>query len=560
MSHSAAVIIPTTGRPTLRRAVQSVLDQTYPGVVVVVVVDGPQFGEGVLAAIDDMLPNPRIQILPLPQNTGANGYQGHRIYGSIPQLLNQDWIFYLDDDNWFEPEHVAECVEACVENGLSWCATLRSIYEPDGKFLCVDECESLAILPTWFNQDMHHVDTSCFCLSRAVAVQLSSHWHRPHLPADADPAKAVSPDAAIANALIQDAPRFALVAKPTVNYVLGSREITPSAEFFLRGNEVTRKRLGGKMPWEEWPAATDAAGWFSSAERWDQCRASIESFHRFHGTDDMAYYLLFLGNPNEVGSLDAPDYVRVLTWNDFEPIYRERLFAAGVLGGYVRPLLIRYMLERHDNAMAIDADMLTYTPFAEEILAHLEMGADAIVTPHRLSPPPRDGKRLAMEHFALFGNYNSGFTAFSNRPDAKNFVEWWLAISLDAPEQAPQSGRYAEQGWLRFVGDFVTNTLILRDPGINAAWWRIDSPDQVKFAEGRWTIDGHPLKLFHFSQIDFDDLESVTVHQERVRAAGDLLKLYREYRDTVKNRARSIVPETPSGIERAEERATVSEP
>ena len=90
-SSTAAVIIPTTGRPTLRRAVQSVLNQTYPDVVAVVVVDGPQFGEGVLAAIDDMLPNPRIQILPLPQNTGANGYQGHRIYGSIPQFLYRDW-------------------------------------------------------------------------------------------------------------------------------------------------------------------------------------------------------------------------------------------------------------------------------------------------------------------------------------------------------------------------------------------------------------------------------------------------------------------------------------
>lgn len=559
-TQTAAVIIPTTGRPTLRRAVQSVTDQTHADTVAVVVVDGPRFAQGVIEAIGDMLPHPRIQLVPLPQNTGANGYQGHRIYGSVPQLLNQDWIFYLDDDNWFEPDHVAECVGACVEHGLSWCATMRNVFTEDGEFLCVDECESLAVVPTWFNSGMHHLDTSCYCLSREVAVQLSMHWHRPHLPHDVDPAKAVSPDAAICNVLRQDAPRFALIARPTVNYVLGSRDITPKPEFFLHGNAVMKTRFGGKLPWQEWPARPEAVGWFSTAERLDQCLVSIDSFQRYHGTEDLAYYLFFLGDPSEVASLAVPEFVRVLTWHDFEPVYRERLFAGGVFGGYVRPLLTWWMQQRHERAIVLDADMRAYAPFADEIFGHLEMGADAIVTPHRLKPVARDGKRLAMEHFALFGNYNSGFTAFSNRPDAVAFVAWWLAISLDAPEQAPQAGRYAEQGWLRFVGDFVENTLILRDPGMNAAWWRIDSADQVAFAEGRWTVDGAPLKLFHFSQIDFDDLGSITVHQERVRGSGDLLNLYECYAEEVKNRPRSIVPGVTPGIEHADADARTSTP
>lgn len=547
---TAAVIIPTTGRPTLRRAVQSVIDQTHPHVMAIVVVDGPQFGPDVLKAMEGVIPNPRVQIMPLPQNTGAGGYQGHRIYGSVPQLLNQDWILYLDDDNWYEPEHVAECVAACAENDLDWCGSLRNVFDAEGKFLCVDECESLVQWPTWFNRNMHHCDTSCYCLSREVAVQLSQHWHRPHLPNDVDPAKAVSPDAAICMVLRQDAPRFALVAKPTVNYTLGSREITPSAGFFLKGNEITRKRFGGRLPWEEWPTTPKAVGWTSSAERWNQCLVSIETFHRFHGTEDLAYYLLFMGDPSEIASLDIPPYLRVLTWDDFDSVYRERLWCGEIMAGYPRCMLAQWIQRRHERIMILDADMMTYAPFARNIFdAILFDQRDVVVTPHRLRPVPRDGKRLSMEHFALFGNYNAGFVAFSDRPQAVEFVDWWLDISVEAREQSPAQGRYAEQGWLRFAGDLVDNVLILRDPGVNAAWWRIDSPDQVKFVEGRWTIDDQPLKLFHFSQIDFDDVESVTRHQDRLQATGDLLRLYQEYRACVLPVVPSIASEhTPGAV------------
>lgn len=248
-AQTAAVIIPTTGRTTLRRAVRSVMEQTFAGVVAVVVVDGPQYGPDVLRALDGMIPNGRIQLMPLPQNTGFGGYQGHRIYGAVPQLANQDWIFYLDDDNWYEPEHVTECVGACVENGLAWCAAMRRIVDADGREVCVDRCESLGIVPTWYNETVYHVDTNCFCLSREVAIQLSQHWHRPHAPSKADPANYVPPDTAICMMLRQDAPRYALIAKPTVNYRIGSRPITPNREFFEKGNAATLRRHGGHVPW-----------------------------------------------------------------------------------------------------------------------------------------------------------------------------------------------------------------------------------------------------------------------------------------------------------------------
>lgn len=553
-TQTAAVIIPTTGRETLRQAVASVLAQTWPDVVAVVVVDGPQFGPDVLKALDGMLPHPRIQLMPMPQNTGDGGYKGHRIYGAVPQLINQDWVFYLEENNWYEPEHVEECVRTCTEHGLSWCATLRNVVDAQGQLVCVDECESLAVVPTWFNPASHHVDTSCFCLSREVAIQLSMHWHRPHLPQDPDPAKHVSPDAAVCNVLRQDAARYALIARPTVNYRLGEPDVTPSEEFFRKGNQAIRRQHGGRLPWEDWPTGQNAAGWFSSAARWDQALVSIKSFNRYHGTEDIAYYLLWLDDPGTVPTAEVPPYVRVLTWLDFEPIYRQRLYNGNVMAGYPRCMVVRYMQERHERVICIDGDMATYAPIWDVIK---RLGReDAIVTPHRLKPVPFDGKQLPAEYFTFCGNYNSGFTGWSNSEAAKSFVDWWLEASLKHGELRPATGHFAEQGWLRYVADYLPKTHVLRDAGINAAWWRFDSADQLHLHEGTWMIDDTPLRLFHFSQIDFENLEAVTVNQNRFRGTGDLLRLYQEYRFAVKNSHRSIVPETPGTATNANDRTT----
>ena len=206
----------------------------------------------------------------------------------------------------------------------------------------------------------------------------------------------------------------------------------------------------------------------------------------------------------------------------------------------------------HERILMLDADMETFAPL-NDLFDRLATD-DVIVTPHRLTPPPRDGKRMQQEHFSFFGNYNAGFTGWSNRSPANEFVKWWLEISLEVPDQDPAQGRYAEQGWLRFVADFVDKVHVCRDPGINAAWWRLDKPEQVEKSCNGWLIDGVPLKLFHFSHVDFDDLESITIHQERLRGSGDLLRLYEEYRERVKNSARSIVPKETLGAEHADAR------
>ena len=133
----ATVIIPTTGAPELRKAIQSVLDQTYD-TTCYVVVDGEQnYGKSSVILSEF---GSRVKYASLPINVGANGFYGHRVYAAFTHLVNTDYVLYLDQDNWLEPNHVMSCVKTIEDVGVDWCYSLRNIYEGD-KFICHDDCE-----------------------------------------------------------------------------------------------------------------------------------------------------------------------------------------------------------------------------------------------------------------------------------------------------------------------------------------------------------------------------------------------------------------------------------
>lgn len=234
---SAAVIIPTTGRPSLRKAFDSIVNQSYTNVDPIVVYDGP----GAFPLFGNEYPTFR-----LPFNTGSGGYCGHRIYGAIPYLLPHDYIFFLDDDNEYHETHVSDCIRLCESMELDWCYSFREIYEGD-QFVCRDECESLGKWPIWYNTNCGHVDTSCFCMKRSIAIGISPLWNQ---MAHSETNRVTNPDTVIANHLMKHSTSFGCTMKFTVKYRLGSRSASPRAEFFIKGNSVYRNAYPGGLPWE----------------------------------------------------------------------------------------------------------------------------------------------------------------------------------------------------------------------------------------------------------------------------------------------------------------------
>ena len=239
MTTSAGVIIPTTGRHSLRRCLESVLSQKEADVLVYayVVCDGPKFEPSVSAVLADFAHHERrIRALVLPENVGGGGYYGHRIYAGCTHFVNADYVLFLDEDNWFDPEHVASLIARIKHSGLDWAFSLRKIHTENGVFVANDDCESLGGWLGW--QGYNLVDTSAYCMSRNVAIHVASLWHG-----------GWGQDRIVLATLLRHFPKCATSGRYTLNYSLGGNSLSVDADYFLEGNQVMATRHAGRLPW-----------------------------------------------------------------------------------------------------------------------------------------------------------------------------------------------------------------------------------------------------------------------------------------------------------------------
>ena len=239
---SVAVITATRGGPHLAACVRAVQAQTLAGVRHWVVADGPDCLEAVRAAVAEFEGRMPVQVLALPRRTGEGGWNGHRVYASVPWLVDADYVAYLDDDNLPDPDHLAGLVRAVLAApGARWAYSLRRVVAPDGSPVCDDLCESLGGLShTVLGPEDRLIDTSCYLLERGLACDVSPCWNSRFR----DPARREA-DRALAATLLAGAPG-ACVPRHTLAYRLGSTPRSVPASFFLEGN--ARSRLDSRKP------------------------------------------------------------------------------------------------------------------------------------------------------------------------------------------------------------------------------------------------------------------------------------------------------------------------
>ena len=231
----STVIIPTTGSNELRNAIESVLNQTQQSICYVVC-DGDKFKDKVSTIVSDYPGSDNLKVSYLPINVGANGFYGHRIYASYTHLINTPYVFWLDQDNWYDGNHVESCIDFIEKNDLQWCHSLRKIYTKDGQYVCNDDCESLGKYKTYHG--INHVDTNTYCLKTEVAVKISQVWHG-----------GWGQDRVFLSAVAQYFPKFDCTGKYTTNYRVDGGQGSVTAEFFYNGNKVMNERYNGVYPW-----------------------------------------------------------------------------------------------------------------------------------------------------------------------------------------------------------------------------------------------------------------------------------------------------------------------
>jgi glycosyltransferase involved in cell wall biosynthesis len=234
------VITPTTGKDTVWKAIESVADQTIP-VEHFLVADGKGVWDKLIEAssdypqkVFDAWMRDGLTVMALPENVGSNGWYGHRVYAAMPLMVNADYILFLDEDNWYEPNHVESMINKIKSKDLMWAYSLRRICNEAGEYIGDDDCESLGRWPAFYDHTLNFVDTNCYCFKREYLVRVAHSFYG-QWGADRPFYKAA------ASAL----PSFGCTGEATVNYTAPERLLG----MFAEGNKLMKQAYKEPLPW-----------------------------------------------------------------------------------------------------------------------------------------------------------------------------------------------------------------------------------------------------------------------------------------------------------------------
>jgi glycosyltransferase involved in cell wall biosynthesis len=220
------VITPTTGKDTVNKAIESVKAQTIK-TEHLLVIDGIKKGHWYpMSEVD--------QVIALPENVGGNGWYGHRVYAAMPLMVNADYILFLDEDNWFEPNHVETMINKIKSKDLMWAYSLRRICDERGQYVLDDDCESLGRYPAFYDHTVNFVDTNCYCFKRDYLVNVAHSFYG-QWGADRPFYKSAS----------TNLPSFGCTGEATVNYRAPERLLG----MFKEGNKLMKEAYKEPLPW-----------------------------------------------------------------------------------------------------------------------------------------------------------------------------------------------------------------------------------------------------------------------------------------------------------------------
>ncbi len=184
------MVIPTILRPTLAEALRSIFAQTLEGRMQVLVgVDIPGGGAGVLEVCADHPPNCAVQVFYPGYSTSSRhgglspAGDGGMLRTVLSYLGNSRYIAYLDDDNWWAPDHLRQML--AVIGGVAYAYALRWFVHPvTARPICLDEWESVGPGQGTFRTRFGgFIDPSCLMIDKLRCSDVIPLWRTP-LPGD----------------------------------------------------------------------------------------------------------------------------------------------------------------------------------------------------------------------------------------------------------------------------------------------------------------------------------------------------------------------------------------
>jgi hypothetical protein len=179
-----AIVMTTVVRDSMQQAIRSVFAQQFGGRIQILIGIDKWKGECALVeALNAERPSHvAITVVDLGYSTSRRhgGLYPSHFGGALKTILsyaaNSRHVAYLDDDNWYAPDHVASMLKAVA--GKAWAFSLRHFVDrKTGEYLCPDTWESMGPgRGVYAEAQGGFVDTNCFLLDTQACYDVFQEW------------------------------------------------------------------------------------------------------------------------------------------------------------------------------------------------------------------------------------------------------------------------------------------------------------------------------------------------------------------------------------------------
>lgn len=179
-----AVVIPTTLRPSLEKAVRSIFAQDLDGRIQILIGIDKEIGsKEIIRKLENDCPSSMaMTVLDLGYSTSVRhgGIYSNRFGGALRTILtyaaNSRYVAYLDDDNWYAPHHLSDLLLAVQGHACAY-SYRWFVNEATHEIICEDDFLSVGPGKGIFAQNLGgFIDTNCLILDKMQCHMIIPLW------------------------------------------------------------------------------------------------------------------------------------------------------------------------------------------------------------------------------------------------------------------------------------------------------------------------------------------------------------------------------------------------